>query len=156
VRQRRNFEYRLKRRVVKKIDFIRCLEYEMNLEALRQKRRERMGFDRQHKNMNPVSTNMDHAIIRRIHFIFDRAVNKFKGDVDLWKHFIEFAKSTHAKKALSRIYAQCIQLLPMETYFWIDAGYWEFQENHNMFSARSRDGWQRGYRASIICQRFFF
>jgi hypothetical protein len=138
VTQRRNFEYRLKRRVVKKIDFIRYLEYEMQLEALRQKRKERLELKKPYSKVNHVGAKEDYAIIRRIHFIFDRAVNKFKGDVDLWKNYIEFSKSTGAKNVLNRLYTRCIQLLPTEPYFWIDAGLWEFQERHNMTSARGK------------------
>jgi U3 small nucleolar RNA-associated protein 6 len=148
VKQRRNFEYRLKRRIVKKIDFIRYIEYEMNLEALRQKRVRRMMKHRRHADSTVTTTtstttrkelpmkHSDHAIIRRIHFIFDRAVNKFKGDLDLWQRYVEFAKSTGAKKALGRIYSKCTQLLPREPRFWIDASFWEFEHQNNIYSAR--------------------
>lgn len=43
VKKRTNFEYALKRRIAKKIDFLRYIEYEMNLEALRKKRKARLG-----------------------------------------------------------------------------------------------------------------
>lgn len=140
MKQRRNFEYRLKRRIVKKVDFVRYVEYEMNLELLRQKRTRKLTR-KIHKNSETMKqdwTNGNNPIMRRIHFIFDRAVTKFKGDVDLWRHYIDFAKSTGAKKALSRIYSRCTQLLPRETEFWIDASLWEF-EHQNMFSARGKE-----------------
>jgi hypothetical protein len=43
VKQRTNFEYRLKRRGAKKVDYLRYIEYEMNLDALRVKRKTRLG-----------------------------------------------------------------------------------------------------------------
>lgn len=43
VHRRETFEYRLKRRVAAKIDYLRYLTYELNLEALRRVRKHRLG-----------------------------------------------------------------------------------------------------------------
>lgn len=44
IKRRTEFEYALARRVVKKEDFLKYLEYEMNLEALRRKRVKRLSL----------------------------------------------------------------------------------------------------------------
>lgn len=43
VQKRTFFEYRLKRKPPEKIDFLRYIEYETNLEKLRKKRRKKQG-----------------------------------------------------------------------------------------------------------------
>ena len=43
MKRRTHFEYALRRRISRKADFLRYIEYEMNLEALRRRRRERLG-----------------------------------------------------------------------------------------------------------------
>ena len=45
IKKRTNFEYALHRRIKQKIDFLRSIEYEMNLEELRKKRMKRLGKD---------------------------------------------------------------------------------------------------------------
>ncbi len=44
VRQRKNFEYALKRRELKKVDFLRYINYEINLEQLIAKRKKIKGI----------------------------------------------------------------------------------------------------------------
>lgn len=43
IKKRTNFEYALQRRIKQKIDFLRAIEYEINLEDLRKKRIARLG-----------------------------------------------------------------------------------------------------------------
>ena len=48
-------------------------------------------------------TVADVAIVRRIHFIYDRATRKFKSDVQLWMTWIEFCKKSKSSKQLSKV-----------------------------------------------------
>ncbi|CAG8636444.1 2637_t:CDS:10 [Acaulospora morrowiae] len=121
VKKRTNFEYALKRRPAQKIDFLKYIEYEMNLDQLRKKRKDRLAI-------RGKVTISDYAITRRIYHIFDRAVIKFKGDVSLWLQYIEFSKSTEAGRA--------IQMHPTKPVFWILAAKWEYEVNANIVSAR--------------------
>lgn len=45
VKKRTNFEYALKRRPAQIIDFLKYIEYEMNLDLLKKKRKNRLGKD---------------------------------------------------------------------------------------------------------------
>ncbi len=45
IKKRTNFEYALHRRIKQKIDFLRSIEYEMNLEELRKKRMKRLVYN---------------------------------------------------------------------------------------------------------------
>lgn len=54
---------------------------------------------------NKVSLS-DYAGVRRIYFVFERALRKFKGDVALWLQYIEFAKGNGANRTLGKIFAR--------------------------------------------------
>jgi U3 small nucleolar RNA-associated protein 6 len=101
----------------------------MNLEALRTKRRDRLGI----KCKNHPS---EYAGIRRIHFIFERACRKFHGDLDLWIEYIQFAKKAGSTKIAGKVFARAIQFHPRNPRIWIMAAAWEWEENSNVKSAR--------------------
>ncbi|KAK3815275.1 MAG: U3 small nucleolar RNA-associated protein 6-domain-containing protein [Benniella sp.] len=129
LKKREKFEYALKRRISKKADFLRYIEYEMNLEELRKKRRARMVI----KAKMSIS---DYAGPRRIYFIYRRCLTKFKGDISIWLQYINYAKKTGASRTLGKIFAQAIQLHPTNEKLWILAAAWEWEENANVVAAR--------------------
>ncbi|KAI1319436.1 U3 snoRNP protein [Mortierella claussenii] len=129
IKKREKFEYALKRRISKKADFLRYIEYEMNLEALRKKRRARMVS-------NTKQSISDYAGPRRIYFIYKRCLTKFKGDISIWLQYINYAKKTGASRTLGKIFAQAIQLHPTNEKMWILAAAWEWEENANIVAAR--------------------
>lgn len=85
--KRREFEYRLRRHEARKLDYMRYVEHETNLESLRALRTRRAAAGRK---KDPI-TSSDTSCVRLIRWIFDRAVLKFPEDVDLWLHYIDFA-----------------------------------------------------------------
>ncbi|KAG0348325.1 U3 snoRNP protein [Podila minutissima] len=129
VKKREKFEYALKRRIAKKADFLRYIEYEMNLEALRKKRRARMVSDTKH-------TISDYAGPRRINFIYKRCLKKFHGDMSIWLQYINYVKTTGASRTLGKVFAEAIQLHPTNEKVWIMAAAWEWEENANIVAAR--------------------
>ncbi|KAF9164975.1 U3 snoRNP protein [Actinomortierella ambigua] len=130
IKKREKFEYALKRRITKKADFLRYIEYEMNLEALRKKRRARMISD----TKQSIS---DYAGPRRIFFIYKRCLTKFHGDISIWLQYISYAKTNSATRMLSKIFAQALQLHPSNAKLWILAAAWEWEENANIVAART-------------------
>ncbi|KAG0226056.1 U3 snoRNP protein [Actinomortierella wolfii] len=130
IKKREKFEYALKRRVTKKADFLRYIEYEMNLEALRKKRRARMVSD----TKQSIS---DYAGPRRIFFIYNRCLTKFHGDISIWLQYINYAKANGASRMLSKIFAKALQLHPSNAKLWILAAAWEWEENANIVAART-------------------
>ncbi|KAG5519911.1 hypothetical protein PMAC_000188 [Pneumocystis sp. 'macacae'] len=95
LKKRSEFEHALARRIVKKSDFLKYAEYEMNLEALRKKRVKRLR----------KPTISDWGGVRRIFFIFERATKKFHGDIDLWFQYIHYAQHEKSTKVLGKIIA---------------------------------------------------
>ena len=53
----------------------------------------------------PVTVS-DHALVKRQFQIFERAVNKFKSDVDLWIQYIQVAKQEGARTLVGKIVAR--------------------------------------------------
>ncbi|RKP07540.1 U3 small nucleolar RNA-associated protein 6-domain-containing protein [Thamnocephalis sphaerospora] len=141
VKKRTRFEYSLRRRQPHKIDFLRYIEYEMNLDTLIKKRRGRMEF--KNKELRKFSRG-DLAGRRRISLIFERAVRRFHGDISLWLQYAEYARQSDSPRVLSRIFARALQLHPAKPQLWIHAAAWEFEENGNIVAARAM--MQRGLR----------
>lgn len=84
--KRKEFEYRLRRFEARKMDFMRYVEHETNLEALRSMRARRIHRNRQRRK----DSRADSCCVRLVRSIFDRALAKFPADVDLWLHYIDF------------------------------------------------------------------
>ena len=64
VRRRKDFEYSLRKRQTRKIDFLRYIEYEMSVDSLRKLRKS------QRKIHLKTTSPCELAIIKRLHFTF--------------------------------------------------------------------------------------
>ncbi|RHZ83285.1 hypothetical protein Glove_97g85 [Diversispora epigaea] len=120
IKKRSNFEYALKRRPTQVKDFLKYIEYEMNLEKLRKKRKDRLGI-------KGKATLSDYAITRRIYYIYDRAIKKFSIILKILRYFYS-----------------AIQAHPDKPTFYALAATWEFETNGNIITARAL--MQRGLR----------
>ncbi|KAI4298713.1 hypothetical protein L6164_032239 [Bauhinia variegata] len=138
VKQRRKFEYRLKRPSPLKQDFISYIEYETQLDALRRLRKKSVARELKkqgNKNVKKKSKS-DFAGVLRIIEIYELALKRFKGDIDLWFRYIEFCrlrKNGRMKKALAKV----IRFHPKVPGVWIYAAAWEFDHNLNVAAARA-------------------
>lgn len=66
----------------------RYIEYETQVDKLRQFRKKTQGED-------AVHGVADTAGVRRLHFIYARALRKFKGDLRLWHSYLAFCTRPH-------------------------------------------------------------
>ncbi|CAE6172083.1 unnamed protein product [Arabidopsis arenosa] len=133
VKQRRKFEYRLKRPSPLKEDFIAYIDYEVKLDELRQLRRKAVAYESKKRKKKSVS---DYAGVARIVEIYRLATMRYKGDINLWFRYLEFCKQKRhgrMKKAL----AQAIRFHPKVAGVWIYAASWEFDRNLNVTAARA-------------------
>ncbi|CAN8326226.1 unnamed protein product [Cochlearia groenlandica] len=133
VKQRRKFEYRLKRPSPLKQDFIAYIDYESKLDELRNLRRRAVSRQSEKKKKKSVS---DFAGVARIVEIYRLATMRYKGDINLWFRYLEFCKQKkngRMKKAL----AQAIRFHPKVDGVWIYAAAWEFDMNLNVAAARA-------------------
>ncbi|KAK2467824.1 hypothetical protein APHAL10511_000119 [Amanita phalloides] len=136
-KRRTAFETALVRRVAKKSDFLRYIAYEMGLEQLRKKRAERQKTGRGPRTVS------DDALVKRQFEIFERALKRFKADVDLWIEYIRVAQSAGARTLVGRVTARALQLHPTVPRLYILAAAHEL-ESQNATGARTL--LQRGLR----------
>ncbi|EGX47368.1 hypothetical protein AOL_s00083g461 [Orbilia oligospora ATCC 24927] len=135
-RKRSYHEHRIAAARCKPADFLAYATYEMNLDALRQKRTKRLSI-----RMRGAS---NHLGSRRIFFIFQRATRKFHGDVQLWKTYAEFCRSQKSYGLLRKVLDSMLRLHPTKPDLWIYAAMVAVDDNDNMAEARSY--MQRGLR----------
>jgi len=166
INKRKRFEYFLARRIPKKIDFLRYIEFELNLDALRKKRKDRIiaaakanqkllkskGDDKTQEDIEKSEylvslmrvTLSDYSILRHVHSLYNRALKRFPGDVELWVQYLEWAQKSSNSKLLGKVFPRVISLHPTKDIFWVMAASWEFEKNGNALSGRTL--LQRGLR----------
>jgi U3 small nucleolar RNA-associated protein 6 len=105
----------------------------MNLDTLRQKRMKRMGVKA-----------TGYSGQRRIFFILDRGVRKFKQDLGLWMLYVQYARKQKSRKKLEEILTSVLRLHPTKPELWIYAAKYAMDDSNDMTSARAY--MQRGLR----------
>lgn len=138
ITKRREYEYHLQKRIVQKADFLRYMQYEINLDMLKKKRKVRLGIKR--------NLHGEQIVMKRIHTLFQNALKKFVGDIKLWIQYIEFCKHMGSTKMLGKVFARVLQYHPNNPNLWIMAAKWEFEDNKNI--PNSRTLLQRGLRVN--------
>ncbi|XP_057753057.1 uncharacterized protein LOC130970890 [Arachis stenosperma] len=137
VKQRRKFEYRLKRPCPLKQDFLAYVDYETQLDALSALRKKSVARElKKQGNKKLRKSKSDAAGMRRIVEIYELALKRYKGDIDLWFRYLEFCrqrKNGRMKKALAKV----IRFHPKVPGVWIYTAAWEFDNNLNVAAARA-------------------
>jgi U3 small nucleolar RNA-associated protein 6 len=157
VKRRTAFQYSIHRRISRKADFLRYIEYEINLERLRKKRKTRLRLDVKPLEGEKGYSKADFSITKRIHTLYQQALKKFPGDMQLWFQYFEWGRSSGGSKTMGKNFARfelpfsiifnlyqvltilvfrAIQLHPTKPSVWILASKWEFEDNANIGSAR--------------------
>lgn len=151
VKKRTHFEYALIRRVPILDDFLRYIQYEMNLDTLRRARKTRLNLSLARASVS------DFAIVRHIHFLFTRATRKFTNDLSLWLQYIDWAAAQGAAKRLDHVFPLALQHHPLVPALWLKAALYHYETTGNIDMARVY--FQRGLRlnpASELLWREFF
>lgn len=115
VKQRRKFEYRLKRPSPLKQDFVAYIDYEKSLDALRLLRKKaqmkKMGDRKVKKSVS------DYAGVSRIIEIYRLATSRFKGDIELWFQYLEFCRERRNGRMKKVRFTFCENLLILKLKF---------------------------------------
>lgn len=113
VKQRRKFEYRLKRPSPLKQDFIAYIDYESRLDELRRLRRKAVAIqsgDEEKKKKKKKSIS-DYAGVAKIVEIYRLATRRFKGDISLWFKYLEFCRQKrNGRMKKVRSFGYCLML----------------------------------------------
>ncbi|XP_032900631.1 U3 small nucleolar RNA-associated protein 6 homolog isoform X2 [Amblyraja radiata] len=123
-------EHRVHRRVLSKDNFISYIQYEINFLQLVKKRRAKTGYHFQKEEI-------EYAIVNRVHGLFQRALAKWKGDVQLWLSHVAFCKKWNAKVRLSKVFTAMLSIHPDKPELWIMAAKWEMEERLSSHNARN-------------------
>eukprot|EP00124_Ichthyophonus_hoferi_P002817 Ihof_evm6s211 gene=Ihof_evmTU6s211 len=129
IKKRRDFEYKLKRRQSQKKDYLHYIQYELTLDALRRKRKVRLGVTRE--NMKS-----EFHIVRHTHYVFNRMLKKFPGDYMLWLQYFALCRHMKSVRVLGKAYARALSYHSLVPELWIEAAKFEFEENANIKAAR--------------------
>lgn len=104
IQRRREFEYRLRRRAALLEDFQSCIHYEKQLEALRQLRKKALVRKLKRKKGEVWKPSLsDHAGVKRVFFLYNRATRKFRGNLDLWMEYLDFCRLSGAYRHLQKV-----------------------------------------------------
>ncbi|XP_057462272.1 uncharacterized protein LOC130752506 [Actinidia eriantha] len=137
VKQRRKFEYRLKRPSLLKSDFEAYIDYEKKIDALRLLRKKAVAREMKEKGNKKMKKSVsDFAGVSRILEIYRLATNRFKGDIELWFRYLEFCRERKNGR-MKKVLAQVIRFHPKVPGVWIYAAAWEFDQNLNVTAARA-------------------
>ncbi|KAL6779476.1 hypothetical protein ACKKBG_A12465 [Auxenochlorella protothecoides x Auxenochlorella symbiontica] len=138
VQKRQEHEYALKRSAARLADYRRAIAFETSLEELRVARRRARG-------LSGKKTLADHCLVRRVHFIYQRATRRFRGDLALWGDWLRFCHATRSGRRASRVLARALALHPRCAALWTHAAAWELESNADAAAARAL--MQQGLRA---------
>ncbi|KAI8894734.1 U3 small nucleolar RNA-associated protein 6-domain-containing protein [Globomyces pollinis-pini] len=138
VKKRTDLEYKIHRKIPLKKDFLMYIQYEINLEKLRKKRKDRYQLNKpNHKELGEKAITLsDYSIVRRIHAIYLKTLKKFSNDIRIWVQYFDWSIKAKSCRTLGKNFARAIQLHPTKSIFWIMAASYEFEQNHNITSAR--------------------
>jgi U3 small nucleolar RNA-associated protein 6 len=100
VKSRRNFEYKLQRKDANVLFFLESIKFEKQLDKMRAKRKKKQGIDK--------FTFNDHAIKRRVMYLYDRATRKFKENIPLWKEYMEYLLASKSYQKLNRVISKAV------------------------------------------------
>ncbi|CAD8135269.1 unnamed protein product [Paramecium pentaurelia] len=126
--KREEFEYMLQRRTHNLSNYMQLLDYEYGLERLRRQRNK----ERQIKKV----TTRDYAIVKRIIYIWDRIMNKYRYNIDLWKQYLSFCYIIESKKHFFKVITKALNFNPFNTDLWLAGALFELEKAHNPIKAR--------------------
>ncbi len=106
---RRKFEYAICSRSVTLQDYMQYIQHEIDIECLRRKKFETLNIK--------MTVTKDMSIVQRIHTLFNRCLDKFSSNVDLWGKYIEFCASAGSSGQLNRILMRAIKRHPRVAQF---------------------------------------
>lgn len=128
LQKRSRFEYLLRRQKAAASRFLNYIKFESDVLKL-------------HKLRSPASNNsrsniVSHALIRKIHTLYQRMLRIYRGNVGLWLDFTTFCYSHGSQRLLSEVISQALQLNPTCAGLWSFAARWEYKRKGDIAAAR--------------------
>ncbi|KAK2586790.1 hypothetical protein KPH14_011815 [Odynerus spinipes] len=125
----KEFEYKIQRHTKCKEDYLRYIQYEMDLLKLIKQRRDKFGITQK-------KSDIDYAIANKVNNLYKEAIFKFQDDIRFWVAYIKFCKHVHFQSSVSRMIGKMLQVHQDKPKCWHIAARWEIEENNNKQTAR--------------------
>eukprot|EP01112_Ceratiomyxa_fruticulosa_P016466 TRINITY_DN4984_c1_g2_i2.p1 TRINITY_DN4984_c1_g2~~TRINITY_DN4984_c1_g2_i2.p1 ORF type:complete len:687 (+),score=134.23 TRINITY_DN4984_c1_g2_i2:1977-4037(+) len=153
IKKRTDYEYLISSPMRKKVDFLRYLEYEMNLEELRRLRRRKQLSESAISHSDFAKDEEKFYSTKRIHTLFDRVTHSFPSDQNLITDWINYSKRIGSTNLLGKLFARFLALHPKWTELWIMAANWEFDNRLDITAARNL--FQLGVRVNALSPKLW-
>ncbi|KAM3960767.1 U3 small nucleolar RNA-associated protein 6 homolog [Aphomia sociella] len=128
-RKRKEFEYRIQRRVKSKEDFINYIAYELLL-------LENISLRRKQNKVTEKRNDIEYAIAKRMNKVFKQFIYRFQNDIEVYFEYIKFCRSVGFQHAISGIIGQMLQIHGDKPKMWQMASKWERLEQNNLNTAK--------------------
>ncbi|XP_076248353.1 U3 small nucleolar RNA-associated protein 6 homolog [Calliopsis andreniformis] len=125
----KEYEYKIQRHTKTKEDYLRYIQYLMDLLKLIKQRRDKFGITQK-------KSDIDHIITNKMNYLYKDAIFKFQDDIRFWIAYIKFCKHVHFQTSVSHMLGRMLQVHQDKPKCWHIAARWELEENKNKHTAR--------------------
>ncbi|XP_011629699.1 U3 small nucleolar RNA-associated protein 6 homolog [Pogonomyrmex barbatus] len=125
----KEYEYKIQRHTKCKEDYLRYIQYLMDLLKLIKQRRDKYGNTQK-------KSDIDFAITNKINNLYKEAISKFQDDIRFWLAYMKFCKHMRFHSSVTHMLGRMLQIHRDKPKCWHIAACWELEENDNKQSAR--------------------
>ncbi|XP_015119461.1 U3 small nucleolar RNA-associated protein 6 homolog [Diachasma alloeum] len=130
IKKRKDYEYKLSRTIKSKEDYLRYIQYEMDLLKLLRQRRTKFGITQKKRDI-------DYGIVNRVMNLYREALERFKDDLRFYVAYMKFCKQVGYNDVVSRTLTEMLQIHGDKPKCHHIAGKWELEERKNINNART-------------------
>lgn len=102
-RKRKEFEYRIQRRIKEKDDFVQFIAFELAL-------LEDISLRRKQAKLTEKKKDIEFSITKRLNKVFKQFIFRYQNDVAIYFEYIKFCRSVGFDHAISAILGQMLQV----------------------------------------------
>jgi hypothetical protein len=135
IKNRTDFEYKILRPELTVNEYDIYLDYELNLDKLRELRTKKLMDGKGRRELNQLRM-IRSSFIQHIHYIYQRATRRFSNEIYLWNAHIQFLQLKESRKFLDSVFGKLLALFPKNIDFWIKAATNELENKQNFLGAR--------------------
>ncbi|OWR44253.1 u3 small nucleolar RNA-associated protein 6 [Danaus plexippus plexippus] len=129
-RKRKEFEYKIQRRIKEKSDFVQYIAFELAL-------LEDISLRRKQAKLGEKKKDIEYAIAKRLNKVFKQFIFRFQNDIAIYFEYIKFCQAVGFDYAVSAIIDQMLRVHGDKPKTWQLASKWESKEQNNLENARN-------------------
>lgn len=125
----KDYEHKLQRHTKSKEDYLRYIQYMMDLLKLIKQRRQKYQISERKKET-------DFAIAHKVNQLYMSTIDKFQDDLRFWIAYMTFCKHVKFKERINRTMSRMLSMHQDKPKCWHIAARWEIEENHDLQTAK--------------------